>query len=72
MKDAISNLFVVPMSWLLAVPIVLLDRLLSPDTAELPDWDESCLAGAPLKQQHDVRLATAIGMTAAQAGLCPW
>lgn len=39
MKNTISNLFVVPMSWLLAVPIVLLDRLLSPDTAELPDWD---------------------------------
>ncbi|WP_342660000.1 hypothetical protein Rruber_04272 [Rhodococcus ruber] len=38
MENAISHLFVVPMSWLLAVPIVLLDRLLSPDTSEISGW----------------------------------
>ncbi|WP_280521711.1 hypothetical protein [Rhodococcus sp. B50] len=35
----IDRLFVTPMSWLLAVPIVLLDRLMSPDLTEIPDWD---------------------------------
>jgi hypothetical protein len=44
MKNTISNLFTVPMSWLLAVPIVLLDRLLCPDTTELTDWEETCSA----------------------------
>jgi hypothetical protein len=29
MKNVIDKLLVVPMSWLLAVPIVLLDRLIS-------------------------------------------
>ncbi|MFE2120316.1 hypothetical protein OCS65_01905 [Rhodococcus aetherivorans] len=42
MNIIIDKLFTVPMSWLLAVPIVLLDRLLAPDLAELPDWDDTC------------------------------
>lgn len=40
MKNAIGNLLAIPMSWLLAVPIVLLDRLLSSGTEELLDWGE--------------------------------
>lgn len=42
MNTVIDRLFVTPMSWVLAVPIVLLDRLLSPKRAELGDWSESC------------------------------
>ena len=41
MNIVIDRLFVTPMSWLLAVPIVLLDRLLSPDPTEVPRWDET-------------------------------
>jgi len=36
MNTMIDRLVVTPMSWLLAVPIVLLDRLLSPELTELP------------------------------------
>lgn len=36
----IDKLFVTPMSWVLAVPIVLLDHLLSPDPSEVRSWDE--------------------------------
>ena len=39
----IDKLVVTPMSWLLAVPIVLLDRLLSPELSEWPDWDTQTL-----------------------------
>ncbi|WP_416063848.1 hypothetical protein [Rhodococcus indonesiensis] len=39
MNTMIERLFVTPVSWLLAVPIVLLDRLLSPNLTELPDRD---------------------------------
>ena len=39
MNTMIDRLFVTPMSWLLAVPIVLLDGLLSPELPELPNWD---------------------------------
>lgn len=37
MHTLIDRLFVTPMSWLLAVPIVLLDRLMSQELTELPD-----------------------------------
>ncbi|WP_330766989.1 hypothetical protein [Rhodococcus sp. M8-35] len=42
MNTLLDKLFTTPMSWLLAVPIVLADRLLAPDLSELPDWDHSC------------------------------
>ncbi|WP_420752969.1 hypothetical protein [Rhodococcus sp. O3] len=40
MNIIIDKLFVTPMSWVLAVPIVLLDHLLSPDPSEVRSWDE--------------------------------
>ncbi|MEE2060083.1 hypothetical protein [Rhodococcus artemisiae] len=43
MNTIIDKLVVTPMSWLLAVPIVLLDRLLSPDLTELPHRDSHTL-----------------------------
>ncbi|UTM39779.1 hypothetical protein MX572_23270 (plasmid) [Rhodococcus pyridinivorans] len=39
MNIMFDRLFATPMSWLLAVPIVLLDRLMSPELIELPGWD---------------------------------
>lgn len=45
MNTVIDKLFVTPTSWMLAVPIVLADRMLSTDVAELPDWDDTCTAG---------------------------
>ncbi|WP_416062258.1 hypothetical protein [Rhodococcus indonesiensis] len=42
MKFVSEKLFAVPISWLLAVPIVLLDRLLAPDLGELPSWNGEC------------------------------
>ncbi|WP_274521235.1 hypothetical protein [Rhodococcus rhodochrous] len=38
----IDKLFITPISWLLAVPIVPLDRLLASDPPELPDWSDPC------------------------------
>ena len=35
MNTVIDKLFITPMSWLLAVPIVLFDRMLTPDLPEL-------------------------------------
>ncbi|WP_206025821.1 hypothetical protein [Rhodococcus sp. 14C212] len=35
MDAVIDKLFITPMSWLLAVPIVLLDRMLGPDLSRL-------------------------------------
>ncbi|AHD23964.1 hypothetical protein Y013_23715 [Rhodococcus pyridinivorans SB3094] len=46
MNTLIDKLFTTPMSWLLAVPIVLADRLLAPDLPELPDWDHLCRNGS--------------------------
>ncbi|WP_342661795.1 hypothetical protein Rruber_05639 (plasmid) [Rhodococcus ruber] len=46
MNTLIDKLFTTPMSWLLAVPVVLADRLLAPDLSELPDWDQSRTTGA--------------------------
>lgn len=40
----LDRLFITPLSWMLAVPIVLLDRLLTTDLTELPIWNESCIA----------------------------
>jgi hypothetical protein len=40
----LDKLFITPLSWMLAVPVVLLDRLLTTDPAELPVWDESLTA----------------------------
>ncbi|WP_160320163.1 hypothetical protein [Rhodococcus rhodochrous] len=39
MNTLIDKLFTTPMSWLLAVPIVLADRLLAPDLSALPGRD---------------------------------
>ena len=39
MNTMIDRLFVTPMSWLLAAPIVLLDRLLSAEMTESSNWD---------------------------------
>ncbi|WP_276613847.1 hypothetical protein [Rhodococcus sp. 14C212] len=35
-----SKLFVTPMSWILAVAVVLLDRALSLELPESPEWQE--------------------------------
>jgi hypothetical protein len=43
MNVMLDKLLVTPISWLLAVPIVLLDRLLSPKLNEWPDWDTDAL-----------------------------
>jgi hypothetical protein len=43
MNTMIDKLVVTPISWLLAIPIVLLDRLLSPDLTELPHRDSRTL-----------------------------
>ncbi|MGX7727909.1 hypothetical protein ACWPOB_01380 [Rhodococcus sp. 2H158] len=37
MNTVVDILFITPMSWLLAVPIVLLDRLLAPELPVSPD-----------------------------------
>ncbi|MDO1481862.1 hypothetical protein [Rhodococcus ruber] len=42
MNSVLDKLIVTPMSWLLAVPIVLLDRMLATNLSEVPDWDDSC------------------------------
>ena len=39
MNTMLDRLFVTPISWLLAVPIVLLDRLLSPKMAGSQGWN---------------------------------
>jgi hypothetical protein len=39
MNTVVSKLFATPISWLLAVPIVLLDRLMSPEMTEGPVCD---------------------------------
>lgn len=41
-NTALDKLFVTPMAWLLAVPIVLLDRLLTTSPVEAQNWDDAC------------------------------
>ncbi|WP_160320152.1 hypothetical protein [Rhodococcus rhodochrous] len=45
MNTVLDKLFVTPMAWLLAVPIVLLDRLLTMSPVEVKNWDDACTAG---------------------------
>ena len=48
MHTLVDRLFITPMSWLLAVPIVLIDRLMSSDLDESPNWDtRSCCSEIP-------------------------
>ncbi|TCN53419.1 hypothetical protein EV641_10663 [Rhodococcus sp. SMB37] len=46
MNTLIDKLFTTPMSWLLAVPIVLADRLLSTDLADSPHRDAPSISGS--------------------------
>ncbi|WP_342661522.1 hypothetical protein Rruber_05319 (plasmid) [Rhodococcus ruber] len=46
MSTVIDKIFTTPMSWLLAVPVVLADRLLSTDLSGLPHADHTALPGS--------------------------
>lgn len=39
MKKMIAAL-VVPVSWTLAAAVILVDRIMSPDLSDLPEWDD--------------------------------